>query len=130
MPVNFGVLGVEREGKAHEGGEEREEPPTVKESVADHMRGLVGDLLDAGRIDAGTLPVSPETSEVAALVDRARNTFLSGGARHDVLIDLPPDLPRVMADRRRIVQVLNNLLSNAATSAPESTPCRRESRAG
>ena len=134
MPVNFGVLGVEREGKAHEGGEEREEPPTVKESVADHMRGLVGDLLDAGRIDAGTLPVSPETSEVAALVDRARNTFLSGGARHDVLIDLPPDLPpdlpRVMADRRRIVQVLNNLLSNTATSAPESTPCRRESRAG
>ena len=53
---------------------------------ADHMRGLIGDLLDVGRIDAGTLSVSPEASEVAALVDRARNTFLSGGARHAVSI--------------------------------------------
>ena len=88
---------------------------------ANHMRGLIGDLLDAGRIDAGTLSVAPEPSELAGLVDRARTTFLSGGARHAVLIDLPPDLPTVMADRRRIVQVLNNLFSNAARHAPESS---------
>ena len=91
---------------------------------ANHMRGLIGDLLDAGRIDAGTLSVAPEPSELAGLVDRARTTFLSGGARHAVLIDLPPDLPPVMADRRRIVQVLNNLFSNAARHAPESSPIR------
>ena len=88
---------------------------------ADHMRGLIGDLLDAGRIEAGTLSVAPEPSEAADLVERARNTFLSGGARHSVVINLPPELPRVMADRRRIVQVLNNLLSNAARNAPESS---------
>ena len=91
---------------------------------ADHMRGLIGDLLDVGRIDAGTISVSPESATVAALVERARNTFLSGGGRHSVLIDLPPELPRVMADRRRIVQVLNNLFANAATHAPESSPIR------
>ena len=91
---------------------------------ADHMNGLINDLLDAGRIDAGTLSVSPEPSELAALVDRARNTFLSGGGLHTVLIDLPPDLPPVMADRRRIVQVVNNLFSNAARHAPESSPIR------
>ena len=91
---------------------------------AGHMRGLIGALLDAGRIEAGTLSVSPEPSEVAALVDRARNTFISGGGRHTVRIDLPPDLPRVMADRRRVVQVLNNLLSNAARHSPESAPIR------
>ena len=96
----------------------------VIDEQADHMRGLIGDLLDAGRIEAGTLSVAPEPSEVAALVDRARNTFLSGGARHTVLIDLPPDLPPVMADRWRIVQVLNNLLSNAARHSPESAPIR------
>ena len=88
------------------------------------MRGLIGDLLDAGRIEAGTLSVAPEPSEVAALVDRARSTFLSAGGRHTVLIDLPPDLPRVMADRQRIVQVLNNLLSNAARHSPHSAPIR------
>ena len=91
---------------------------------AGHMRALIGDLLDAGRIEAGTLSVAPEPSEVAALVDRARNTFLSGGGRHTVLIDLPLNLPRIMADRHRIVQVLNNLLSNAARHSPDSSPIR------
>ena len=96
----------------------------VVDEQADHMRALVGDLLDVGRIDAGTLSVSPEVCGVAALVDRARNTFVAGGAPHEVQIDLPQDLPRVMADRRRIVQVLDNLLANAARHAPESAPIR------
>ena len=91
---------------------------------ADHMRVLISDLLDAGRIDTGTLSVSPEPSEVADLVDRARTTFQSGGGKHPVLIDLPHDLPRVMADRQRIEQVLNNLFSNAVRHAPESSPIR------
>ena len=91
---------------------------------AGHMRGLIGDLLDAGRIDSGTLSVAPEDSDVAALVERARSTFLSGGGRHAVLVDLPTGLPPVMADRRRVVQVLNNLFANAARHAPESTPIR------
>ena len=47
---------------------------------ADQMQGLITDLLDVARIDAGTLAVAPESSDVAVLVDRARNTFLSGGA--------------------------------------------------
>ena len=98
----------------------------IVDSQADHMQGLIGNLLDAGRIEAGTLSVDPGPSEVAALVDRARNTFLSGGARHTVDIDLPAELPRVMADRERIVQVLNNLLSNAARHSPESSPIRVE----
>ena len=96
----------------------------IIDDQADHMDSLIGNLLDVGRIDAGTLSVAPEPTQVAALVDQARNTFLSGGARHPLLIDLPPDLPRVMADRERIVQVLNNLLSNAARHAPESSPIR------
>ncbi len=96
----------------------------IVDEQADHMRGLIGDLLDVGRIDSGTLSVSTEPAEVAGLVDRARNTFLSGGGRHSVSIDLPPDLPPAMADRRRIVQVLNNLFSNASRHAPESSPIR------
>ena len=79
-----------------------------------HMRRLIGDLLDAGRIDAGTLSVEPEPLEVAALVERARTTFLSGGGRQAMRIDLPADLPPVMADQRRIVQVLGNLFSNVS----------------
>ena len=96
----------------------------IIDQQADRMDSLIGDLLDAGHIDAGTLSVAPEPSEVAALVDQARGTFISGGGRHTVRIDLPPDLPRVMADRQRLVQVFNNLLANAARHSPESAPIR------
>ena len=93
----------------------------IIDSQADHMDGLVGDLLDAGRIDSGTLSVDPEPAEVGGLVDRARTTFVSGGGRQTVRIDLPPDLPPVLADERRIVQVLNNLFSNASRHSPQSS---------
>ena len=85
---------------------------------ADRMRALIADLLDAGRIDAGALSVAPVPVELAALVEQARKTFLGGGARHGVRIDLAPELPRLMADELRIVQVLSNLLSNAARHSP------------
>ena len=93
---------------------------------ADRMRRLIDDLLDAGRIEAGVLSVSPEPSEVAELVERARTTFASGGGRHRVVPDLAPELPRVMADRERIVQVLDNLLGNAARCSPVASPIRIE----
>ena len=96
----------------------------IIDDQADHMRALISDLLDVGRIDTGTITILPEPSEVTVLVDQARNTFLSGGGRHAVNIDLPPDLPRVMADRQRIVQVLNNLFSNASRHSPTSSPIR------
>ena len=96
----------------------------IIDEQADRMDSLIGDLLDAGRIETGTLSVAPEPSDVAVLVDQARGTFISGGGRHTVRIDLPPDLPRVMADRQRLVQVLNNLLANAARHSPESAAIR------
>ncbi len=96
----------------------------VIDEQAKHMRGLIGDLLDAGRIDAGTLSVSPEPTDLGDLVERARNTYQGGGGRHGIAVDLPAGLPPVMADGRRIVQVLNNLFANAARHAPESAPIR------
>ena len=101
---------------------EQREFHRIIDEQAQHMRSLIGDLLDAGRIDSGTLSVTPQASELAALVDQARSTFLSGGGRHTIAIDLPSDLPLVMADQRRIVQVLNNLFANAARHSPESSP--------
>ncbi len=88
---------------------------------ADNMRELIDDLLDLARIETGTLPVYPEPAELAPLVDRARNTFLAGGGGSNIDIDVPRDLPLVMADRRRIVQVIGNLLANAARHSESST---------
>ena len=91
---------------------------------AGSMRDLIGDLLDVARIETGELPVDPEPAEVPALVDRARSGFLSAGGRNNLAIDLALDLPLVMADRRRIVQVIGNLLTNAARHSPESSAIR------
>ena len=88
---------------------------------ADHMQGLIGDLLDVARIETGGLSVAPAPADLATLVDEARSRFQSGGGRSNLRIDLSPRLPLVMADRRRIVQVLNNLLSNAAWNSNEAS---------
>ena len=96
----------------------------IIDEQADHMHDLVADLLDVARIETGTLPVTPEPAEVAVLVDRARSTFTSAGGRNNLAIDIPPDLPLVMADRRRVVQVVGNLLSNAAKHSSESSVIR------
>ena len=88
---------------------------------ADHMRDLIGDLLDVARIETGKLSVAPAPAEVATLVDEARSRFQSGGGRNNLRIALSPELPLVMADGRRIIQVLSNLLSNAARHSHEAS---------
>ncbi len=88
----------------------------------DRMRMLISDLLDVALIETGTLSVSPEPTNVAVLIDEACNTFQSGGDQHQIDIRLSPDLPWVMADRLRLVQVMGNLLTNAARNSPGNSP--------
>ena len=85
------------------------------------MSGLIGDLLDAGRIGAGTLSVDPAPAALAGIVERARTAFAGAGGRHPVTIEVPEGL-RVMADARRIAQVLGNLFDNAARHSVETAP--------
>ena len=85
---------------------------------AEHMRELIGDLLDVARIETGALAVDPEPTEAAMLVDRARNAYQGARGGNDLAIDVSPGLPPVMADRRRVAQVIGNLLSNAAAHSP------------
>ena len=96
----------------------------IMRDQADHMNDLVSDLLDVARIETGALPVSPEPAEVAALVDRARSALGSAGSGAILEIDLPPDLPLVLADRGRVAQVLVNLLTNAARHSPPGAAVR------
>ena len=106
------------------------DPAVVRQFVriigdqAEHMHALVTDLLDVARIETGTLPVSPEPADMAVLLDRARNGFTQAGGRNKLAINVESNLPLVMADRRRVVQVLGNLLSNAARNSPVSSIIR------
>ena len=94
----------------------------IIDAQIDRMHVLISDLLDVARIETGTLAVSPEPTDIASLVNEARNAFRSGGGGNHIDIELAEDLPWVMADRPRIMQVLGNLLSNAARNSPENAP--------
>ncbi len=96
----------------------------IIEEQAGHMRALLNDLLDVARIESGTLVVTPEPIDAALLVDRARNSFLNSGNENNIQVDIPRELPPVLADRRRIVQVLSNLIANASRHSPESSAIR------
>ncbi len=91
----------------------------IIEEQADHMRDLINNLLDMTRIEAGTLSVAPEPTDLGAVIDQATSAFSSGGHRSSIEVDIAPNLPRVWADGRRIVQVLYNLLSNASKYSRE-----------
>lgn len=96
----------------------------IIEEQADQMRGLINDLLDLTRIETGTLSVAPESADIAPILEDAKNVFLSSGHRNVVEIEVMSALPRVWADRQRLVQVLLNLLSNAAKHSREWSTIR------
>ena len=96
----------------------------IIEEQADHMRDLINNLLDLARIEAGTLSIAPEPTEIADVIEQARNAFLSGGYRNSVEVFVAPDIPRIPADSQRVGQVLYNLFSNASKYSREWSTIR------
>ena len=88
------------------------------------MRNLINNLLDVTRIEAGMFSVTPEPTDVADVVDQAKDAFRMGRARNKIEVDIPEGLPRIAADRQRIVQVLSNLFSNASRHSPVPSTIR------
>ena len=112
-------------------------PPNISELLqyfrmidqqSDDLRDLVNNLLDMTQIEAGALSVTPEPTDVKTLVEEAKLAFVRRGALNPIEVDLAPNLPPVAADRRRMVQVLNNLLSNASKYSDASPIRVRASR--
>lgn len=91
---------------------------------ADRMRRMISDLLDVARIESGSLTINPEPSDSATLLEQAAKSFVSSGGRNELRFDLPAELPTVMADRARIVQVVSNLLHNASRLSQEFSVIR------
>ena len=96
----------------------------VIDEQADHMRSLIGDILDTAQMDAGMLSVVTEPAGVAELVEEARRAFLRGGATNVIEADLPPGLPPVKTDRQRMMQVLINLFTYASIYSPYGSSIR------
>jgi len=86
------------------------------ERQAQHLHRLVDDLLDLGRINSGKIELKRRTTTVQDIIEQAVETSLPSIERagHKLIIDVPPSPVTVWADPVRMVQVVENLLSNAA----------------
>ena len=96
----------------------------IIDEQADYMCGLINDLLDVARIEAGTLSVVFEPTDPVELIEQSRTGLVSSGAGNPIEVIAPQDLPHIRGDRSRLTQVLNNLLSNASKYSPEGSGIR------
>jgi signal transduction histidine kinase len=92
----------------------------VLQSQVQHVTRLVDDLLDVSRIDRGKIRLRRELCDISELFSRAVEIArpLVESRRHELTVTLPRDPVRVDADPVRLVQVLANLLTNAAKYTP------------
>ncbi len=94
---------------------------TAEESLAT-LTGLVTDLLDVSRLQAGVLGVSCRPTDVDDVILPALDELRLGP--HDVHLELDPDLPAVRADPALLRRVIVNVLANAVHASPPGVPPR------
>lgn len=116
------TIAVTTQGLIDEGGESRiAEKQEVLETIVDETRLLgrqVDNLLDWGRLNSTATPLARDWQVLDELVGVALFRLRRELASHDVRIDLPADLPLLWIAGDLMVQVLVNLLSNAARYTP------------
>lgn len=87
---------------------------------AEHMTRLIDDLLDVSRVNRGFIELHNETLELGDIVDDAVEQVgpLIARKTQQLTLDVSPEPCRVKGDRKRLVQVVANLLNNAAKYTP------------
>jgi signal transduction histidine kinase len=98
--------------------EEKREFLEIIDQESDRLRGLIEDLLDMSKIEAGVLQLDRQAVAVAKLVAEAVKAVASRSPEHRFETSVPADL-LADADPRRIRQVLHNLLENAVKYSPD-----------
>lgn len=86
-----------------------------------HLLGLISEILDLSKIEAGKMVLSPERFSVQDVVEGVRQTVEPLATRKGIVIEvyLDPQLSTLTADVVKIKQILYNLLSNAIKFTPE-----------
>ena len=104
---------------------ERDLPATTqKESLHRIFRNtraltkLVDDLLNVTRIQSGSITISPEPLIFRDVVEEVLASIRLDYDGSDFVIDTPPGLPLIYADRSKLSQVMANLLENAVKYSP------------
>lgn len=116
-----GYADLIRQGAAGTTTEQQDEFLATIRANVDRMAALVSDLSDISRIEAGRLNLEVTDLSVARFVREACDSLKPQiDARQQALaLDIPEDLPRVLADPSRLTQVLTQILRNATMYTPE-----------
>ena len=87
----------------------------------DRLGRLIDDVLDFQRLSAGKMDFHMQANRIDKTIDEAYNTMLpqSQPRRIHMSVDLEPNLPPLVYDSDRMIQVLTNLLSNAIKFTPD-----------
>src|SRR5262249_40632243 len=93
----------------------------IMERQVNHMVRLVDDLLEVSRITRGTIELRKERLEIASVVRSAVETSrpLIDAAGHQLALAIPAEPLTVSGDPVRLIQVVANLLNNAAKYTSE-----------
>ncbi len=122
-PLN-GILGMlELLSLSRLTGEQRETLEIARESGRGLVR-IIDDGLDYAKIEAGKLEIRPEPISIAHLVGRVMCSHRGLGSAKNIVLaqNVDPSLsPSVMADPLRVLQILDNLVSNALKFTAEGT---------
>jgi two-component system sensor histidine kinase KdpD len=104
-------------------------PPSVRREFLlgidrelEYLNGLVGNLLDMSRLDAGTLTPRREWHVLDELVEGAIRRLEVWLADRDLEVHLTQNLPPIYVDGLQVQQVLVNLLDNAIKFSPPGSP--------
>jgi two-component system sensor histidine kinase KdpD len=89
---------------------------------ADRLNRLVGNLLSMTRIESGALYLHRESADLGEIIDKALELLGKATADHPVQRHISPEFPPVSVDFTLMVQVLVNLLDNAAKYSPSGSP--------
>lgn len=92
----------------------------VIEEEADRLTTLIDNLLQVSRLQTGAFAIDL-TGDVALdqLAKRVAKNFRTQTDKHEILIDFPPDFPKVPGDETKLRHVLDNLVNNAIKYSPE-----------
>jgi GAF domain-containing protein len=97
------------------GTEKAQEPLQRVHRAGNHLLGLINQVLDLSKIEAGKLELNRATVNLAPLIDEVIGTArqLAEQNRNRLVVEAPDDLGALTADPMRLRQILLNLLSNA-----------------
>ena len=103
------------------GMEKAQEPLQRVNHAGTHLLGLINQVLDLSKIEAGKLELNPEPVDLARLIDEVVGTAgqLAEKNKNRLIVEAQENLGALTADSMRLKQILLNLLSNACKFTKE-----------